>query len=117
MKNPFAFLFASSTSTAGRNAPPTSVNLEMPPVKPARQPWEDDWDRIAEEWPVGTTMTWIGAKMHVVGIQRARRGYYPRGLLSIPPQAAGFRMEYADKNGVVREYFMPAQVAVAYFKQ
>lgn len=117
MKNPFTFLFARSTAAAGLNSPLTSVNLQMPPIKPARQPWEDEWDRITDMWPVGTTMTWIGAKMHVVGIQSYRPVCYGYHFPGPPPQEAGYRMEYADSNGVIHEYFMPAKVAIAYFKQ
>lgn len=108
MRNPFAFLFKKpSTTYIG------TPSLAQRP----RQEWEVKWEALAKEWPVGTRLRWLDASMHVVGIQNYQPGYYPHGLPSLPPQQAGYRMEYADKNGVVREYFMPAAVALAYFKK
>lgn len=115
MKNPFAFLFARSTAAAGLNAPLTSVNLPMPPIKPPRPAWVSMWEQLTTLHPIGAETTWMGIKMRVAGIEAWHGGYYPRGLPHLPESVAGYYMEYVDGNGVIRDYFMPAKVAIIHF--
>lgn len=96
---------------------PRCPDIPMPPVKTPRAEEDSRWDELTKVWTVGSEFEYLGRKLRVVEVQLYYPGCYPCGSpLSIPPVHAGFLTEYCDNNGVIREYFMPARVALSILK-